>query len=326
AFLFPYLIMLCVEGIPIFYLELAVGQRLRKGAIGVWNQVSPYCGGIGVASAFVSLNVALYYNTIIAWCLYYLFGSFRSPLPWSDCPKEYYPNGSYTVVRECAKSSPTEYFWYRETLDISPDVSHPERFNWKIALCLLVAWVLTYLCMAKGIASSGKVLVVVYVTATFPYLVLVIFFVRGITLRGMEDGLKHLFTPTWHKLLDPVVWLEAGTQIFFSLGLAFGGLIAFSSYNPVHNNCFRDAVVCGMINCCTAIFAAIVVFSVLGFKAHHTFDRCMDERNQILLEFYNNTDFVSSTDETMSSLSPVKTTPLPKLPECDLDDILRNVS
>ncbi|XP_047497772.1 sodium- and chloride-dependent transporter XTRP3-like [Penaeus chinensis] len=298
AFLFPYLIMLAVEGIPIFYLELAVGQRLRKGAIGVWNQVSPYCGGIGVASAFVSFNVALYYNTIIAWCLYYLAGSFRSPLPWSDCPKKYYENGSYTVVRECAKSSPTEYFWYRETLEISPDINHPEKFNWKIAICLLIAWLLTYLCMAKGIASSGKV---VYVTATFPYLVLVIFFVRGITLRGMEDGLKHLFTPDWEKLLDPTVWLEAGTQIFFSLGLAFGGLIAFSSYNPVHNNCFRDAVVCGLINCTTAIFAAIVVFSVLGFKANITFDECTQERERLFTNI-----------------------PMPELPECDLQKTLKN--
>ena len=67
----PYFVMLAIEGLPIFYLELAIGQRLRKGAIGVWNQVSGYLGGIGIASAFVSLNVALYYNTIIAWCLYY---------------------------------------------------------------------------------------------------------------------------------------------------------------------------------------------------------------------------------------------------------------
>lgn len=93
--------MLAIEGIPIFYLELAIGQRLRKGAIGVWNQVnrlknqplfrnrlkptfedefsivslsqkvSPYMGGIGISSAVVSFNVALYYNTIIAWCLFY---------------------------------------------------------------------------------------------------------------------------------------------------------------------------------------------------------------------------------------------------------------
>jgi solute carrier family 6 amino acid/orphan transporter-like 15/16/17/18/20 len=63
--------MLAIEGIPIFYLELAIGQRLRKGAIGVWNQVSPYLAGIGISSAVVSFNVALYYNTIIAWCLFY---------------------------------------------------------------------------------------------------------------------------------------------------------------------------------------------------------------------------------------------------------------
>jgi solute carrier family 6 amino acid/orphan transporter-like 15/16/17/18/20 len=45
AFLIPYFVMLAVEGIPIFYLELAIGQRLRKGAIGVWNQVSPFLSG-----------------------------------------------------------------------------------------------------------------------------------------------------------------------------------------------------------------------------------------------------------------------------------------
>lgn len=40
AFLVPYFVMLCLQGIPIFYLELAIGQRLRKGAIGVWHEVS----------------------------------------------------------------------------------------------------------------------------------------------------------------------------------------------------------------------------------------------------------------------------------------------
>lgn len=53
AFLVPYFIMLFLQGLPIFYLELAIGQRLRKGAIGVWNEVSPYLGGIGISSAIV---------------------------------------------------------------------------------------------------------------------------------------------------------------------------------------------------------------------------------------------------------------------------------
>ena len=71
AFLIPYWIMLFAEGLPLFLLELAIGQRLRKGSIGVWKSVSPYLGGIGIASGVVSFNVALYYNTIIAWCLHY---------------------------------------------------------------------------------------------------------------------------------------------------------------------------------------------------------------------------------------------------------------
>ena len=54
-----------------FLLEMAIGQRLRKGSLGAWDRVSPFWGGIGVASAIVSFNVALYYNTVIAWCLSY---------------------------------------------------------------------------------------------------------------------------------------------------------------------------------------------------------------------------------------------------------------
>jgi hypothetical protein len=54
-------------------------------------------------------------------------------------------------------STPTQYFWYRTTLMISEDINSPIAFNWKIALALVVAWVLVYMCMIKGIASSGKV-------------------------------------------------------------------------------------------------------------------------------------------------------------------------
>lgn len=106
AFLVPYFIMLFLQGLPIFFLELAIGQRLRKGAIGVWNEVSPYLGGIGISSAIVSFIVALYYNTIIAWCLIYFLHSFENPLPWAECPKKFITsNMTYYYEKECVVSS-----------------------------------------------------------------------------------------------------------------------------------------------------------------------------------------------------------------------------
>lgn len=58
---------------------------------------------------------------------------------------------------ECERSSATTYFWYRETLDISNSISESGGLNWKMTLCLLVAWSLVGLAMIKGIQSSGKV-------------------------------------------------------------------------------------------------------------------------------------------------------------------------
>lgn len=44
---------------------------------------------------------------------------------------------------------------------------------------------ISYVCMFQA----------VYVTATFPYLVLTIFLIRALTLPGASDGLTYLFTP-----------------------------------------------------------------------------------------------------------------------------------
>ncbi|KAL7868898.1 hypothetical protein SRHO_G00102820 [Serrasalmus rhombeus] len=86
AFMIPFLLLLVVEGVPLLYLEFAIGQRLRKGSVGVWRSISPYLAGVGVASMLVSYMVGMYYNTIIAWVMWYFFNSFQDPLPWSQCP------------------------------------------------------------------------------------------------------------------------------------------------------------------------------------------------------------------------------------------------
>lgn len=220
------------------------------------------------------------YNTIIAWCLMYLLHSFESPLPWAECPNRIYKNFTYDIEPECVVSSPTQFYWYRVTLQSSQSVNDPIGINYPVAIALLVAWFLVYICMVQGITSSGKI---IYVTAIFPYVVLIIFFFRGITLHGASSGVARFFTPRWELLLDPVVWLEAGTQIFFSLGLAFGGLIAFSSYNPANNNCYRDALLVSFTNCGTSMFAGIVVFSIIGFKATSTYEKCLADRNASIM-------------------------------------------
>lgn len=77
AFLIPFFVMLVLEGVPLFLIELGIGQHMRQGALGVWNTIHPWLGGIGIASCIVTFFVALYYNVIIAWCFYYLFNSFQ---------------------------------------------------------------------------------------------------------------------------------------------------------------------------------------------------------------------------------------------------------
>uniref|UniRef100_A0A7P0TBL2 Transporter n=1 Tax=Homo sapiens TaxID=9606 RepID=A0A7P0TBL2_HUMAN len=281
AYLLPYLILLMVIGIPLFFLELSVGQRIRRGSIGVWNYISPKLGGIGFASCVVCYFVALYYNVIIGWSLFYFSQSFQQPLPWDQCPLV--KNASHTFVEpECEQSSATTYYWYREALNISSSISESGGLNWKMTICLLAAWVMVCLAMIKGIQSSGKI---IYFSSLFPYVVLICFLIRAFLLNGSIDGIRHMFTPKLEIMLEPKVWREAATQVFFALGLGFGGVIAFSSYNKRDNNCHFDAVLVSFINFFTSVLATLVVFAVLGFKANVINEKCITQNSETIMKF-----------------------------------------
>ena len=112
--------------------------------------------------------------------------------------------------------------------------------------CNLFAWVIVFACIFKGIRSSGKA---VYFTATFPYLVLILLVIFGATLDGAKDGIEFYLKPDVSKLSEGKVWSDAATQIFFSLGVAFGGLMTMSSYNEFNNNIMRDTFVVCLGNC-----------------------------------------------------------------------------
>ncbi|XP_008312468.1 sodium-dependent neutral amino acid transporter B(0)AT2-like isoform X2 [Cynoglossus semilaevis] len=294
AFLLIYVVLMLVVGIPLFFLELAAGQAIRQGSIGVWRYISPRLAGIGYSSCVVCFFVALYYNVILAWSLFYLGNSFQYPLPWEQCPAP----GNAT---ECEKSSPTSYFWYRKALDITDSINDTGTFNPYITCCLLAAWTIVCLGMFKGIKTSVKVM---YFSSIFPYVVLFCFLVRGLLLDGALEGISYMFYPKIKMEGLVQVLRQAATQVFFALGLGFGSIIAYSSYNPRNNNCHRDAFTVSFINFLTSVLATLVVFAVLGFRAKRKVMDCVSSNLKDLSEMIRSSPIDATWIPTFDYTNP----------------------
>jgi len=333
TFLIAYLTMLLVSGLPLFFLELSLGQWAGKGPLKVFGRMAPIAKGLGYGMLMISFLVVIYYNLIIAWTIYYTFAGFTSELPWTYCGngsltsqncyqrdqamqcvnasdyQDTFWNKQCTPVSEVCdffnmtlsdadlleslkmnmteatcnngthdlslnevykRVSPSEDYYKRTMLGLEEDTSWSNMggLKWDLVGCLAAAWLIVCLCLIKGVQSSGKV---VYFTALFPYLVLLILLIRGATLEGAYDGILFYVYPTKDKLeglLNVKVWAAAATQIFYSLGPSFGGLITLASYNKFSNNCHRDAILIAFSNCATSIFAGFVIFSIVGFMAN----------------------------------------------------------
>jgi len=282
SFVLAFVIMMIVEGLPLLLLEFMVGQYHQVGALQIWLKHHPMLGGIGLASAFEAFLIGSYYIAIVNWGFYYFFNTFTTgALPWAACPV----NGtSLELVQECELSSPTVYFFYRKTMNISESISESNGFQWWILIVFILTWTVVYVVISKGIETSGKVM---YVTATFPYLVLTIFLVRGLTLEGAADGLSYITAIKTETLLDVNMWLDAACQVFYSLSIGVGGNIAFASYNPRNQNCMRDAMIVGFANIGTALYVAVVIFSILGFKATTDLKKCIQGNLEYASDLYD---------------------------------------
>lgn len=87
AFLIPYTIMIFVLGMPLFLMELALGQFNQCGAITCWKRICPLLSGVGYVVVIIAFYTDFYYNVIISWGIYYLYESFTTRLPWTSCGK-----------------------------------------------------------------------------------------------------------------------------------------------------------------------------------------------------------------------------------------------
>ncbi|XP_076853954.1 sodium- and chloride-dependent GABA transporter 1 isoform X2 [Brachyhypopomus gauderio] len=212
--------------------------------------------------------LATYYNVLMTWALYYLFHSFGSSLPWQSC------NNTWNAVGNCSTGFPgnathltsaSQQFFDRKLLEMTEGIQEVGGMRWELFGLLVLAWVIVYLCIFKGVKSTGKV---VYFTATFPYFMLFALLVNNVQLPGAKDGILFFLLPDWGKLLEVQVWVNAAAQIFNSIGIAFGSMISMASYNKFNNNILRDTFIVSLSNSATSILAGFVIFSGIGYMAH----------------------------------------------------------
>ncbi|XP_022109377.1 sodium- and chloride-dependent glycine transporter 1-like [Acanthaster planci] len=178
-----------------------------------------------------------------------------------------------TAGTEIRRVRASEEFWKYRILNVSEGLEDIGAIQWPLLLCFIAAWVLVLFCIIKGVKSSGKV---VYFTATFPFVVLFVLFVRGVTLTGAKEGILFFLTPQFDMLLSANVWKAAATQVFFSYGAGWGGIHTLASYNKFNTNTLRDTLVISLSCAFTSIFSGIVIFSIIGFMAQDSGQQVRD--------------------------------------------------
>ena len=258
AFLIPYLIALILIGIPMMILEFSLGhstQRAAPDAFAKTHRRFELVGWWGILLGFVIIT---YYPVILAYCCSFLWYSLKGifagggELPWAG-------QGIEGVAK--AKSFFfEEYLGYGEGFGLGPIRGH-------ILIPLIITWIAMYLCIFKGVKLVGKI---VWLTVPLPWIMLLILAVRGLTLEGSAQGLAFYLDPDWSELAKPTTWRFAFGQVFFSLSLAFGVMITYSSFLHRNSDLNNNAAIVSLADLGTSFVAGLAVFATLGGMAYAT--------------------------------------------------------
>jgi NSS family neurotransmitter:Na+ symporter len=245
AFLVPYFFALLTAGIPILILEFGIGHKMKGSAPLSFARINKKWEWLGWWQLAVSFVISVYYVVIIAWAFNYIwFSLFQS---W----------GGQTIS-----------FFTEDFLGLTGSPFEFGGFRIPIVFTVLLVWVINFLVLfsgvKKGIELSNKIFMPILM------LLLLVLLVRSVTLPGAAQGLELLFKPDFSRIMDAGVWVAAYGQIFFSLSIAFGIMICYSSYLPEKSDIVNNAFITGFVNCGFSLLSGITVFGIIGFMMHQS--------------------------------------------------------
>jgi neurotransmitter:Na+ symporter, NSS family len=245
AFLIPYLCALLTAGIPLLFLDYAIGHRFRGSAPLAFRRLHRAAEPLGWWQVLICVVISVYYAVIVAWAAMYTW--FSAQLTWGPGNENDFFFVDFLQSADVAEAG--------VSTDFVPQVGIPLAVVWLVVIAIMALGV------KRGIGRANMILMPL-LTVMFAILV-----VQSLFLPGAFDGLNAFFTPNWEALADPGVWASAYGHIFFSLSVAFGIMVTYSSYLKRKTDLTGSGLVVGFANSGFEILAGIGVFAALGFMA-----------------------------------------------------------
>ncbi|MCH7913194.1 MAG: sodium-dependent transporter, partial [Deltaproteobacteria bacterium] len=231
AFLIPWLVFLFLWSIPIIIIEIAMGKGTRKGTVGAFGKlIGSGFTWMGAFVGFVSTAIMFYYSVVTGWCLRYLTGALSGEL-------------------EGLVFESSEAFWNDFINGYQPVLFH--------FLSLAIGTMILYRGVVRGIERANRLFV--------PSLVvlLVILFLRAVTLPGAMKGIEIFFTVRWEMLLDYHVWLDALSQNAWSTGAGWGLILTYSVYMKNREDAVLNSGITAFANHSISLVSGVMIFSTV---------------------------------------------------------------
>lgn len=242
AFYIPYIVAILLMGIPFLILEYGVGYNFKSSFAKAITKIDSKWQYLGWLLPVAVFMIMIYYSAILGWDGIYMILSFTKG--WGADP-----NTFFTANLLQASSS------YTGLMNFIP----------VIAVAMLVGWVIIWLISHRDLeAGLGKVSKIL-VPALFIIMIIIVGF--SLTLPGASIGLAELFNPDWSLLTHFEIWMAAFGQIVFSLSLGMSIAFTYASYTKDDADLVTNTISIALANSLFENFAALGVFSILGYMS-----------------------------------------------------------